>query len=139
MKGWLYILQCSDGSYYTGSTYDLDMRLLQHECGLAAPYTRERLPVTLVYAEEYAHIQDAFAREQQVKDWSHRKKEALISGTPELRPAFPMGYRPLTPEDAQMPTGFVTANPAALVPDETRRPGTAATDDRPIPTPPKPN
>ena len=52
-KGDLYILECCDGSYYTGSTKDLDRRFIEHMLGLGANYTRKRLPVNLVYFEVY--------------------------------------------------------------------------------------
>lgn len=74
----MYILQCSDGSYYTGSTTDLEARIYQHSIGKGANYTKNRLPVKLVYYEEYERIDDAFSREKQVQGWSRKKKEALI-------------------------------------------------------------
>jgi len=80
MKGYMYILKCSDGSYYTGSTNDLERRLWQHQNGEGALYTKNRLPVELVYYEEYEGIDYAFYREKQVKDLSRKKKEALIEG-----------------------------------------------------------
>ncbi len=80
MKGYMYILQCSDGSYYTGSTIDLARRIIQHQKGEGANYTKVRLPVKLVYFEEYKKIADAFYREKQIQKWSRKKKEALIAG-----------------------------------------------------------
>jgi putative endonuclease len=80
MKGYTYILLCSDGSYYTGSTIDLDRRLQQHQNGEGANHTKERLPVELVYVEEYDRIDKAFYREKQIQNWSRSKKEALIAG-----------------------------------------------------------
>ena len=80
MKGYMYILRCSDGTYYTGSTNNLEKRLWQHQNGLGANYTKKRLPVELVYFEEYDRIDFAFYREKQVKSWSKKKKEALING-----------------------------------------------------------
>jgi len=77
---YMYILKCSDGSYYTGSTVDLERRLSQHQNGEGANYTKKRLPVELVYFEEYSSIADAFYREKQVQGWSKKKKEALING-----------------------------------------------------------
>ncbi len=85
-KGYMYILKCSDNSYYTGSTTEIGIRLAQHQNGIGANYTRNRLPVELVYFEEYGRIEEAYYREKQVQGWSHRKKEALINGTPELLP-----------------------------------------------------
>jgi putative endonuclease len=78
MKGYMYILECSDGTYYTGSTVNLERRLFQHKNGEGANYTKKRLPVNLVYFEEYTRIDEAFYREKQVQNWSHAKKKALI-------------------------------------------------------------
>ena len=75
----MYMLRCSDGSYYVGSTWDVERRLVQHNNGEGANYTRRRLPVTLVYVEEYNRIEDAFAREKQVQNWGRAKREALIA------------------------------------------------------------
>ena len=83
MRGWMYILECSDGSYYTGSTNNLELRLSQHQNGEGANHTKKRLPVKLVYFEEFERIDDAFYREKQVQGWSRKKKEALINGMPE--------------------------------------------------------
>lgn len=81
MKGWMYILECADGSYYTGSTNNLDLRLAQHQNGEGANHTKKRLPVKLVYFEEYQRIDEAFNREKQVQGWGRKKKEALINST----------------------------------------------------------
>jgi putative endonuclease len=104
MKGYMYILECADGSYYTGSTKNLERRLAEHngdfdsaqppqgfaqetlETAYAreiidtkgANYTRKRRPVILVYYEEFPRIDEAFYREKQVQNWSHAKKKALI-------------------------------------------------------------
>jgi len=78
MKGYMYILECSDGTYYTGSTINLEQRLFQHQNGVGANYTKKRLPVNLVYFEEHARIDEAFYREKQVQNWSHAKKKALV-------------------------------------------------------------
>ena len=83
MKGWMYILECADTSYYTGSTNNLELRLVQHQSGQGSNHTKTRLPVKLVYAEEFERIDQAFYREKQVQGWSRKKKEALIKGFPE--------------------------------------------------------
>ena len=75
-----YILRCSDGSYYTGSTKNLEQRLWQHTTGQGAYHTKMRLPVQLMYVEHYERIEEAFAREKQIQKWSRKKKEALIAG-----------------------------------------------------------
>ncbi|MBE7433252.1 MAG: GIY-YIG nuclease family protein [Anaerolineales bacterium] len=85
---WMYILQCADDSYYVGSTKNLKLRLEQHQEGKGARYTARRLPVKLVYSEEYERVTDAFNREKQVQNWSRAKREALIKGTPELLPTL---------------------------------------------------
>jgi putative endonuclease len=76
----MYILECSDGSYYTGSTIDLEIRIKQYQNGQGANHTKKRLPVKLVYYEEYQRIDQAFNREKQVQGWGRKKKEALING-----------------------------------------------------------
>lgn len=80
MKGYMYILECSDGSYYTGSTNNLELRILQHQSGEGANHTKKRLPVKLLYFEEFDRIDTAFYREKQVQNWSRAKKEALMAG-----------------------------------------------------------
>ncbi|GGG40750.1 GYDIA family GHMP kinase [Bizionia arctica] len=77
-KGFVYILECSDGSYYTGSTIDIEKRIAQHQNGQGANHTRKRLPVNLIYLEEFQRIDDAFYREKQIQGWSRNKKTALI-------------------------------------------------------------
>lgn len=95
MKGYMYILECVDGSYYTGSTHDLEKRLTQHQAGEGANHTKKRLPVKLIYWEEYERIDMAFYREKQVQGWSRRKKQALINGEQELLPPLAIAYRDL--------------------------------------------
>lgn len=80
MKGYLYILKCSNGAYYTGSSKNLERRLQQHQNGEGAIFTKANLPVKLVYLEEFQRIDEAFYREKQIQKWSRRKKEALING-----------------------------------------------------------
>ena len=73
-KGYMYILKCADGSFYTGSTKYLQLRIQQHQNGEGANYTEKRRPVKLVYFEEFCRIDKAFYREKQVQGWSHKKK-----------------------------------------------------------------
>lgn len=98
MKGWMYILLCSDDSYYTGSTNNLELRLAQHQRGEGSNHTQKRLPVKLLYYEEFNRIDLAFYREKQIQGWSRRKKEAMINGTPELLPQLAIAYRDLRNE-----------------------------------------
>jgi putative endonuclease len=84
MKGYMYILLCTDGKYYTGSTNDLERRMEEHQRGEGANFTSKRLPVELLYYEEYPRIDEAFYREKQVQGWSRQKKEALMNGDESL-------------------------------------------------------
>ena len=77
---WVYVLRCSDDSYYVGSTVDIAARMWQHNRGEGAEYTRRRRPVVLVWSAEYANVAEAFAVEKQVQNWSRAKREALIEG-----------------------------------------------------------
>ena len=79
-SAWVYILRCSDGSYYVGSTIDLELRVAQHEEGLGGKYTAMHRPVELVFAREFESIEEAYEGENQVKRWRREKKEALIRG-----------------------------------------------------------
>jgi putative endonuclease len=81
---YMYILECVDGSYYTGSTTHLRLRLQQHQEGCGANHTAKRLPVRLVYCQFFERVADAFDREKQVQGWSRKKKEALILGDTNL-------------------------------------------------------
>ena len=80
---WVYIRRCADGSYYIGSTHDLPQRLRAHEEGRAAPYTARRRPLKLAYSEKHGNMEAARQRELQIKRWTRKKKEALISGNME--------------------------------------------------------
>ena len=91
----MYILLCSNGSYYTGSTNNLELRLKQHQNGEGANHTKKYLPVTLVYYEEYQRVEDAFYREKQIQGWNRKKKEALINGDHNLLPELAIAYRDL--------------------------------------------
>ena len=79
IKGYMYILLCSDGSLYTGSTKNLSVRLQQHQLGLGANHTRKNLPVSLIYFEEYQRIDTAFYREKQIKKWESSARFLLLS------------------------------------------------------------
>lgn len=75
-----YILSCADGSLYTGWTNDLDRRLAAHNAGRGGKYTRSRLPVTLVYHEEFETKEEAMAREWAIKHLTRAQKMKLIEG-----------------------------------------------------------
>ena len=78
----VYILECADGSYYTGVTNNLVRRLKEHQSGTdGESYTAQRLPVQLVYSERHLYIMNAIAREKSIKSWSRAKKKASIEGS----------------------------------------------------------
>jgi len=76
----VYILRCSDGSYYVGHTEDVPARVQRHQDGKGAAWTAARRPVSLVFEEEHASEAAAVARERQIKRWSRQKKQALLDG-----------------------------------------------------------
>ena len=75
----VYVLRCSDKSYYVGHIDDVESRIALHNCGQGGKYTSERSPVTVVYVEEFETRDEAFNAEMQIKGWSRLKKEALIN------------------------------------------------------------
>jgi predicted GIY-YIG superfamily endonuclease len=80
MSFWVYILRCGDDSYYTGHTDNLEKRLAEHQAGEVEGYTSTRLPVALVFSQEFSSREEALVCERQIKGWSRKKKEALIHG-----------------------------------------------------------
>ena len=80
MAYYVYMLRCSDGSYYVGHTNDLEQRLAAHERGTIEGYTLSRRPVELVFSDQFSTRLEAFHRERQIKGWSRARKESLIKG-----------------------------------------------------------
>ncbi len=80
MAFYTYILLCADGKYYTGHTDDLEKRIGQHQSGLIKGFTSSRLPVTLLWAQDFSTRYEALDAELKIKGWSQAKKEALIRG-----------------------------------------------------------
>lgn len=76
---YVYILECSDGTFYTGWTNNLERRIDMHSKGKGAKYTRGRVPVKLVYYEEFEEKRDALKREYTIKQFSREKKILLIN------------------------------------------------------------
>lgn len=76
--GYTYIVKCSDGTFYTGWTTNIERRLREHNSGKGAKYTKSRLPVELVYYEEFETRVDAMKREYAIKQLTRKKKEELI-------------------------------------------------------------
>lgn len=83
MKKWswfVYILECLDGSYYIGKTWNPDIRYEQHLSKFGSRYTAEHGIKRLVYLEEHDNFEIASLREKQLKGWTRKKKEKLING-----------------------------------------------------------
>lgn len=79
-KWYVYIIECQDGTYYTGMAWKPNLRWMQHLSGLGSKYTSRHKPKKLVYLEEYEYFEEARKREKQVKDWNQLKKRKLING-----------------------------------------------------------
>jgi len=79
---WTYIIECADGTFYCGSTTNLERRVSQHNLGEGATYTRirRRRSVRLAWAAEFDRIEDAFLYEKRIRKWSRAKRIALIEG-----------------------------------------------------------
>lgn len=97
----VYIVECSDGSFYTGVTNDLDRRIAEHNDGHnPKAFTYRRRPVTLVYHEDHSDPYYAISREKQIKGWSRKKKIAMIKGEweklPELSKSKSSPINPIT-------------------------------------------
>ena len=81
VESFVYILKCSDGSYYVGSSRKpLVERVAEHNNGIFGGYTAKRRPVTLVFSQSFDRVEDTIAAERQIKGWGRAKKEALING-----------------------------------------------------------
>jgi putative endonuclease len=85
MSFYCYILECSNGSYYTGWSTDPFRRLKQHNAGRGASYTRMHLPVKLVFIEEQPDRTSAMLREIQIKTWTHQRKHKLIYSSSSIK------------------------------------------------------
>ena len=98
---WTYIIECADGSWYVGSTVDLERRVSDHDLGLGATYTRlrRRRPVRLVWAVEFDRVDEAFGFERQIQGWSRAKRRALIEGRLEDLPGLARRRRRAPPAE----------------------------------------
>ena len=85
-RGWMsfyaYMLECADGSFYTGHTDDLEARLASHHDGTFKGYTsrKGKCPLRLMFHESFSAREEAFAAERRIKGWSRAKKQALARG-----------------------------------------------------------
>jgi len=75
---YVYVLECSDGTFYTGYTTDVERRVAEHDAGEGAKYTRGRTPVELVHRERFDSRSAAMSREHELKQLSRRQKEQLV-------------------------------------------------------------
>ncbi|MBL8014059.1 MAG: GIY-YIG nuclease family protein [Candidatus Omnitrophica bacterium] len=82
----VYMLECSDGSFYTGYTNDLDKRVALHNKGGGSKYVRARLPARLVFSKPYKYFKLAILQERRIKTFTRQQKEALILGCSSGRP-----------------------------------------------------
>lgn len=83
-SSWVYIVECADGSYYTGATINLEQRIGQHNSGTFDGYTSSRRPVKVLWSQEFTDIRDSIEAERTLKKWTRAKKEALMRGDFEL-------------------------------------------------------
>ena len=113
MTAWVYILGCSDDSYYVGSTRDsLEARLAQHQDGTYRGYTFFRRPVHLLWSQDFSSITDAVAAERKVKGWRRAKKEALIRGDYDALPALSSRKKPISDPHPEEPRSGVSKGAA---------------------------
>jgi len=88
-KYYIYIVKCVDDTLYTGYTVDLNQRIDTHNCAKGAKYTRGRIPVKLVYSEEFSSLSDALKRERQIKRMTRVQKIEMINVN-KLNGGFPV-------------------------------------------------
>ena len=91
--GFVYILKCSDGSYYTGVTNDPERRFAEHQQGQCDGYTRSRRPVEMVWISEEMDILSAIENEKRIKGWRREKKEAIINDEWDKLPGLSLSYK----------------------------------------------
>jgi len=80
LSWFVYIVECADGTFYTGASVDVSRRVAQHNAGTGAKYTRARLPVKLVYLEKCGDRSTALQREGAIKKFSRKQKIILVKG-----------------------------------------------------------
>jgi putative endonuclease len=93
-----YIVECSDGTYYAGSTWNLERRIGEHNEGLGAEYTKRRRPVRLVWSVQLNRIDEAFRVEKQIQGWGRAKRLALIEGRYDDLPGLARTAKPSGPD-----------------------------------------
>ena len=109
---WTYILQCTDGSYYTGHTDDLEVRVAHHQAGDIPGYTQTRRPLKLVWSQSFVTREEALTAERQIKGWSRKKKEAMMRGDRNEVSRLAKGKMVLSdPVEVSLPTKSKTVRP----------------------------
>ena len=94
---YVYIVECSDKSYYTGITNDLERRIEEHNLGNnTSSYTFKRRPVVLKYYAHFFDVNQAIVWEKKIKGWSRKKKEALVNNNTKELPFLSIAYRDLS-------------------------------------------
>lgn len=81
MKYFVYLLECEDGSLYTGITTDVTRRFAEHQKGIGSSFTRSKKAKRIVYTEQHPDRSSASSREAEIKTWSREKKLALVSAS----------------------------------------------------------
>jgi predicted GIY-YIG superfamily endonuclease len=89
---YVYMLKCSDNSYYIGHTDSIEERISAHKMGIGCSYTACRLPIEVVFVHEFGERVEAIKAEHQMKKWSRAKKEALVKGDYNTLQALARGY-----------------------------------------------
>ena len=110
MAFWTYILLCADGLYYTGHTDNLEYRIGQHQSGAIEGFTSSRLPVRLMWSQDFPSRFEAVDAEMRIKKWSRAKKEALIRGdwsevSHFAKPPHERSPSPFASSEVEMPGG----------------------------------
>ena len=111
MAFWTYILLCADGLYYTGHTDNLEYRIGQHQSGQIEGFTSSRLPVRLMWSQDFPTRFEALDAEIRIKKWSRAKKEALIRGdwnavSHFAKPPKERTHPPFASSEVEMPRGY---------------------------------
>ncbi len=114
MAFWTYILLCADGLYYTGHTDNLEYRIGQHQSGQIEGFTSSRLPIRLMWSQDFPTRFEALDAEMRIKKWARAKKEALIRGDWEAVSHFakPPAERPASPfasSEVEMPVELASS------------------------------
>ena len=104
----VYLLLCSDGSFYVGHTDELELRVAQHQLGVVEDYTQTRRPVAMVWCQETASRLEALTAERQIKGWGRAKKEALIAGDWDLVSQSARSYADVARDAATLGTERIT-------------------------------